>query len=76
MQRSGTAALICSIPRIITCLSSFSSLEPGDVIATGTPAGVGARRLPPVWRKPGDVIEVDLDAIGVLRNQVVSGEGT
>ena len=45
-------------------------LEAGDVIVTGTPGGVGAKRNPPVWMKPGDVVEIEVDAIGVLRNGV------
>jgi 2-keto-4-pentenoate hydratase/2-oxohepta-3-ene-1,7-dioic acid hydratase in catechol pathway len=45
-------------------------LAPGDVIVSGTPGGVGARREPPVWMKPGDVIEVEVDKVGVLRNIV------
>ncbi|MDE2363607.1 MAG: fumarylacetoacetate hydrolase family protein, partial [Hyphomicrobiales bacterium] len=48
-------------------------LAPGDVIVTGTPGGVGARRDPPLWMKPGDVAEVEISGIGVLRNPVVAG---
>jgi 2-keto-4-pentenoate hydratase/2-oxohepta-3-ene-1,7-dioic acid hydratase in catechol pathway len=50
--------------------SSFTYLEPGDVIATGTPGGVGSRRSPPLWMKPGDIVEVEIDRIGLLRNGV------
>jgi len=71
MQRSGTDMLIYSIPRIISFVSDFTSLAPGDVIATGTPAGVGHRRTPPVWMKPGDVLEVEISGIGTLRNPVI-----
>jgi 2-keto-4-pentenoate hydratase/2-oxohepta-3-ene-1,7-dioic acid hydratase in catechol pathway len=71
MQRSGTDKLIYSIPKIITFVSDFTSLAPGDVIATGTPAGVGHRRTPPVWMKAGDVLEVEISGIGTLRNPVV-----
>lgn len=70
MQRSGTDLLIYSIPRIISYLSHCLELKPGDVIATGTPAGVGSRREPPVWMAPGDVVEVEIQGIGVLRNVV------
>jgi len=73
VQRSTTDLLIYSIPRIIEYLSKITTLEPGDVIATGTPAGVGSRRTPPLWMKPGDTIEVDISGIGVLRNPVVQG---
>ena len=71
MQRSGTDMLIYSIPRIISYVSDFTPLEPGDVIATGTPAGVGHRRNPPVWMKAGDVLEVEITGIGTLRSRIV-----
>ena len=71
MQRSGTNMLIYSIPKVIKFVSDFTSLAPGDVIATGTPAGVGHRRNPPVWMKPGDVLEVEISGIGTLRNPVI-----
>jgi 2-keto-4-pentenoate hydratase/2-oxohepta-3-ene-1,7-dioic acid hydratase in catechol pathway len=53
-------------------VSDFTALAPGDVIATGTPAGVGHRRTPPVYMKPGDVLEVDISGVGKLRNPVVA----
>jgi 2-keto-4-pentenoate hydratase/2-oxohepta-3-ene-1,7-dioic acid hydratase in catechol pathway len=59
------------IPYIINHLSEFIDLQPGDVIAMGTPAGVGFKRKPPIFLKPGDVVEVELEGVGVLRNQVV-----
>jgi 2-keto-4-pentenoate hydratase/2-oxohepta-3-ene-1,7-dioic acid hydratase in catechol pathway len=71
MQRSGTDMLIYSIPQIVKFVSDFTSLAPGDIIATGTPAGVGHRRTPPVWMKAGDVLEVEISGIGTLRNPVV-----
>ena len=71
VQRSGTALLIYSVPQIIAFCSDFTSLVPGDVIATGTPDGVGHRRTPPLWMKPGDVLEVEISGIGTLRNRVV-----
>jgi 2-keto-4-pentenoate hydratase/2-oxohepta-3-ene-1,7-dioic acid hydratase in catechol pathway len=71
MQRSGTDLLIYSIPQIIAFCSDFTVLSPGDVIATGTPEGVGHRRTPPVWMKPGDVLEVEISGIGVLRSRIV-----
>ena len=57
--------------RIISYVSAFTPLAPGDVIATGTPAGVGHRRNPPVWMKPGDVLEVEITGIGTLRSRIV-----
>lgn len=62
--------MIFDIPRIIEYCSSFTRLEPGDVIATGTPGGVGAKRTPPLWLKPGDTVEVEIDHLGTLRNGV------
>ena len=62
--------MIHSIPRQIAFVSSFTPLAPGDVIVTGTPGGVGNKRQPQVFMKPGDVVEVEVDAIGVLRNGV------
>src|SRR5919198_4316232 len=71
MQQSGTDLLIYSVPQIIAFCSDFTALEPGDIIATGTPEGVGHRRNPPLWMKPGDVLEVEISGIGTLRNRVV-----
>jgi 2-keto-4-pentenoate hydratase/2-oxohepta-3-ene-1,7-dioic acid hydratase in catechol pathway len=71
MQRSGTDMLIYSIPQIIAFVSDFTPLAPGDIIATGTPEGVGHRRTPPVYMKAGDVLEVEITGIGTLRNKVV-----
>lgn len=62
--------MIFDIPRQIEYCSTFTRLEPGDVIATGTPGGVGARRTPPLWLKPGDKVEVELDRLGILANGV------
>jgi len=71
MQHSATDLLIYSIPQIVAFCSDFTDLAPGDVIATGTPEGVGHRRTPPLWMKPGDVLEVEITGIGVLRNRIV-----
>jgi 2-keto-4-pentenoate hydratase/2-oxohepta-3-ene-1,7-dioic acid hydratase in catechol pathway len=71
MQRSGTDLLIYSIPQIIAFCSDFTTLAPGDVIATGTPEGVGHRRTPQLWMNSGDVLEVEITGIGVLRNRIV-----
>lgn len=62
--------MIFDIPRIIEYCSAFTRLEPGDVIATGTPGGVGAKRNPPLWLKPGDTVEIEIDGLGTLRNGV------
>ena len=70
MQRATTAMMIHGIARQIAYVSTVAPLEAGDVIVTGTPGGVGARRTPPVWMKPGDVVEIEVDRIGVLRNTI------
>jgi 2-keto-4-pentenoate hydratase/2-oxohepta-3-ene-1,7-dioic acid hydratase in catechol pathway len=70
MQKSGTDMLIHSIPAIIEFCSVFTPLAPGDIIATGTPDGIGAKRTPPVWMKAGDVLEVEVSGIGTLRNTI------
>jgi 2-keto-4-pentenoate hydratase/2-oxohepta-3-ene-1,7-dioic acid hydratase in catechol pathway len=71
LQDSNTCQLIFRIPELIEFLSSAITLEPGDVIATGTPPGVGFARKPPIYMKPGDVAEVEIDGLGVLSNPVV-----
>jgi len=71
VQNSTTDLLIYSIPNIVSYISDFTPLEPGDVIATGTPAGVGNGRTPKLFMKAGDVIEVEISGIGTLRNTVV-----
>ncbi|UOR01249.1 fumarylacetoacetate hydrolase family protein [Leucobacter allii] len=72
MQRSNTRHQIFPIATIIAYLSSFLTLEPGDVIATGTPQGIGAKRTPPVWIAPGDTVEIEIERVGTLRNRVAS----
>ncbi|TPJ32056.1 fumarylacetoacetate hydrolase family protein [Mesorhizobium sp. B2-8-3] len=74
-QQDRTGRMIFSFAKIINYISTFTTLVPGDVIVTGTPTGAGARFDPPVWLKPGDVVEVEADGIGQLRNGVVD-EGT
>ena len=71
VQRSGTDLLLHSIPAIIAFCSDFTPLVPGDIIATGTPEGVGHRRNPPLWMKAGDVLEVEITGIGTLRSRIV-----
>jgi 2-keto-4-pentenoate hydratase/2-oxohepta-3-ene-1,7-dioic acid hydratase in catechol pathway len=70
MQRATTDMMIHTIPRQIAYISTFIPLEAGDVIVTGTPGGVGNKRNPQVFMKPGDVAEIEVDAIGVLRNTI------
>jgi 2-keto-4-pentenoate hydratase/2-oxohepta-3-ene-1,7-dioic acid hydratase in catechol pathway len=70
MQQAPIADLIFTIPVIVSYVSKFTPLNPGDVIATGTPGGVGDRREPPVYMKDGDIVEVEIDRIGLLRNVV------
>jgi len=72
VQDSHTGHMIFPIPRLITYASTIFTLVPGDVIATGTPAGVGWSRKPQRFMKPGDVIEVEIEGIGTLRNPVVA----
>ena len=64
--------MIFSVAQLIESLSEHVTLEPGDVIATGTPAGVGFARNPPVWMQPGDVVEVEIEGLGVLTNVVAA----
>lgn len=70
LQNSNTRNLICKIPDLIAYISRLATLEPGDIIATGTPAGVGMGRRPPVWLQPGDVVTVEVQNIGALTNRV------
>lgn len=73
MQHATTAMMVHRIPKLIRYISTFTALEPGDVIVTGTPGGVGARRDPPVWMKPGDRVEVEVSKVGVLVNTIKGG---
>jgi acylpyruvate hydrolase len=72
MQSARTSQMIVDIPSAVEFFSSFTRLRPGDVIATGTPGGVGFARQPPVWLLPGDVIEVAVQGVGGIRNRVVA----
>jgi len=75
VQHSTTDLLIYSIPQIIAFCSDFTALSPGDVMATGTPEGVGHSRKPPLWMKPGDRLEVEIGGIGLLRADIVEERG-
>jgi acylpyruvate hydrolase len=71
LQDGNTADMVFPVPRIVALLSEVMTLEPGDVIATGTPSGVGHARRPPLWMKPGDVVACEIDGIGTLSNPIV-----
>jgi acylpyruvate hydrolase len=71
LQHASTSQMIFSIAQTLAFITQFMTLEPGDVIATGTPAGVGFTRKPPIFLKDGDVVEVEIEKIGTLRNSVV-----
>jgi 2-keto-4-pentenoate hydratase/2-oxohepta-3-ene-1,7-dioic acid hydratase in catechol pathway len=70
MQSATTSDMIFSVPRTIEIVSEVMTLEPGDVIAMGTPPGVGHARQPPVWMRAGDVVEIEIEGIGILRNPI------
>jgi 2-keto-4-pentenoate hydratase/2-oxohepta-3-ene-1,7-dioic acid hydratase in catechol pathway len=69
-QSDRTGRMIFSFRKIISYISTFTTLVPGDIIVTGTPTGAGARFDPPIWLKPGDVVEVEAEGIGMLRNTI------
>ena len=73
MQDAPIADMRFGVAELIAYCSTFTPLEPGDVISTGTPSGVGYARKPQVWLKPGDTLEVEISVIGVLRNTVIAG---
>lgn len=73
MQSSNTELMTFNIRKIIKYVTTFTPLEPGDVIATGTPGGVGTKRNPPVYMKDGDIIEIEIEKVGLLRNPVKNG---
>jgi 2-keto-4-pentenoate hydratase/2-oxohepta-3-ene-1,7-dioic acid hydratase in catechol pathway len=72
MQNARTSQMLVDVPSTVEFFSSFTTLRPGDVIATGTPGGVGFARNPPVWLVPGDVIEIAIEGVGTIRNRVVA----
>ena len=71
MQDANTSDMMFKVDQTIAILSEVMTLEPGDMIAMGTPPGVGHARKPPVWMKPGDVVEAEIEGIGVLRNPII-----
>jgi acylpyruvate hydrolase len=74
LQKSNTRNLIFNVPALVSHISQTMTLEPGDVISTGTPSGVGFVRNPPIFLKPGDTVEIEIEGIGVLRNPVAGSE--
>jgi 2,4-didehydro-3-deoxy-L-rhamnonate hydrolase len=70
MQDGSTADWLFSLPELLGFLSQRITLEPGDIVSTGTPAGVGVFRKPPVFLQPGDVVQLQADQIGTLQNEV------
>jgi 2-keto-4-pentenoate hydratase/2-oxohepta-3-ene-1,7-dioic acid hydratase in catechol pathway len=72
MQDADTSDMIFAVDETIALLAECLTLEPGDVIVMGTPAGVGQARTPPVWMQAGDVVEIEIERIGVLRNPIVA----
>ena len=74
MQDSNTSNQIFGVAEVISFVSQAITLEPGDLIITGTPAGVGAFRKPPVWLQPGDEITIEIDGLGSISNPVVAGD--
>src|SRR5207253_81821 len=72
MQKSNTRNLIFRVPDLVSYISQIMTLEVGDVIATGTPGGVGFGRSPQIFMKPGDVVEIEIEGIGQLRNPIAA----
>ncbi len=75
LQDAPVSDLCFDVPQLIAYCSTWTPLDPGDVIVTGTPGGVGRVRKPPIWMKPGDVVEIDIRGIGVLRNTIADEAG-
>lgn len=75
MQQARTSQMLVDVPSAVEFFSSFTTLRPGDLIATGTPGGVGFARTPPVWLRPGDLIEITIEGVGAIRNRVVAEQG-
>ncbi len=72
LQDSNTAQLVFGVPRLLAELSAVMTLEPGDIVATGTPAGVGTSRTPRRWLRPGERVRVEIERIGALENPLVA----
>lgn len=76
VQDASTADMLVPVAMAVSLISEFMTLEPGDMIAMGTPQGVGHARTPPLWMRPGDTVEVEIEGIGILRNGVVAEEAS
>ncbi len=74
VQDTSTDSLVFSVASLVSILSEAFTLSPGDIIVTGTPAGIGLARKPPLWMKPGDICEVELEGIGILSNRIADQE--
>jgi 2-keto-4-pentenoate hydratase/2-oxohepta-3-ene-1,7-dioic acid hydratase in catechol pathway len=72
MQDASTSDMIFNVPAIVSYISSIVTIEPGDVILTGTPEGIGHIRKPPVYMKPGDTVTVEIEKLGALTNPLVA----
>jgi 2-keto-4-pentenoate hydratase/2-oxohepta-3-ene-1,7-dioic acid hydratase in catechol pathway len=72
LQRSNTRELVFGVAQLVSILSGIMTLEPGDLISTGTPAGVGAARTPKRWLRPGDTVVIEIGGLGVLSNPVIA----
>ena len=75
MQHSNTSNMVFTVAALVSQLSAVMTLEPGDIIATGTPGGIGGAQDPPLFLKDGDIVEVEIERLGCLRNPVVAGPG-
>jgi 2-keto-4-pentenoate hydratase/2-oxohepta-3-ene-1,7-dioic acid hydratase in catechol pathway len=71
-QHASTSDMVFGVAQLIASLSAGMTLEPGDILATGTPEGVAMGRTPPPWLQPGDVVEAEVEGVGVLRNRIVA----
>src|SRR5262249_35158737 len=74
VQSANTSAMIWTVAELLVIISETIALQPGDIIATGTPAGIGARRDPPLFLNDGDVVEVEIEQVGRIRN-TIGGDG-
>ena len=72
LQDSSTSQLIFNVPQLLADISEVMTLEPGDIVSTGTPPGVGAARTPPRWLRPGETVNIEIEGLGVLSNPVVA----